>query len=189
MAKYPKNEELDDQLILAVKSNWVQQVSALLHHNAHVDCKEKTTPLLELALIHKSRATVPLLLNAGVNVNYKNFFPLIYVCMQNDLELTNLLLRAGAHIDCKNSHGLTPLMIASIYGYFDLVSLLVDAGAQLNIKDYHKKTALNHALEYSKRFKAQRKKHYLEKENKSKLIADLLKSKIQNNRSPICGII
>src|SRR5579864_299109 len=50
----------------------------------------------------------------------------------NDLELTELLLRAGAHVMPANKAGATPLLLATINGNAALIERLVTAGADPN---------------------------------------------------------
>jgi ankyrin repeat protein len=48
---------------------------------------------------------------------------------RNDLEMAQLLIKAGAKVEARNREGITPLYMASLYGSPDLISTLLNAGA------------------------------------------------------------
>jgi len=48
----------------------------------------------------------------------------------------------GAHLDCQDFHGNTPLMRAATYGDVEMLHLLLDAGADINSATEHGVTAL-----------------------------------------------
>jgi len=50
----------------------------------------------------------------------------------DDLELTDLLIRAGAHVSAANKAGATPLLLATINGNSALIERLIAAGADPN---------------------------------------------------------
>ena len=66
------------------------------------------------------------------------------------------LLRSGMKADARDSHGMTPLMVAVRHGYDELLDLLVNAGAKVNAKDRAsaigegRLTALHHACSMGK---------------------------------------
>lgn len=49
-------------------------------------------------------------------------------------EIVQALLDAGADINQQDEDGWTPLMFATLEGYFDIVKVLLDAGADVNIE-------------------------------------------------------
>jgi uncharacterized protein len=50
----------------------------------------------------------------------------------NDLELTELLIRAGAHVSAANRAGATPLLLATVNGNAAIIERLITAGADPN---------------------------------------------------------
>ena len=50
----------------------------------------------------------------------------------DDLELTDLLIRAGAHVSAANKAGATPLLLATINGNATIVERLIAAGSDPN---------------------------------------------------------
>jgi ankyrin repeat protein len=51
---------------------------------------------------------------------------------ENDLELTDLLIRAGARVSAANQAGATPLLLATVNGNAAIVERLIMAGADPN---------------------------------------------------------
>src|SRR5262245_39987570 len=67
----------------------------------------------------RDKATLLSLLQKRVDVNASETdgtTALHWVVRQNDLELANLLLRAGANVKVKNRYGVTPLSLAALNG-------------------------------------------------------------------------
>src|SRR5207344_124603 len=52
----------------------------------------------------------------------------------DDLETTDLLIRAGANVSAANREGATPLLLASVNGNAAMLEKLVNAGADPNAK-------------------------------------------------------
>ena len=55
-----------------------------------------------------------------------------WAVQENDLELTDLLIRAGAHVSAANQAGATPLLLATVNGNAAMVERLIMAGADPN---------------------------------------------------------
>lgn len=119
-----------------------------------------------------------------IDVNLKtNFFQrtaLMYACVENHIDIVELLIKAGANVndtdlygrtamiglqypdivelliikkadvDIQDHSGSTALIKASIYGYLYVVKILINANANLFIKDTDGKTALDYAKESKK---------------------------------------
>ena len=52
----------------------------------------------------------------------------------------------SSHIDCIDSLGRTPLMMAVQNGHSEIVGLLIDQGARVELGDRHLRTALHRAV-------------------------------------------
>jgi ankyrin repeat protein len=61
---------------------------------------------------------------------------------QDDLELTDRLLRAGADVKAANRYGITPLYLASLNGNAAVIDKLIKAGADANAAVTEGETAL-----------------------------------------------
>jgi len=79
---------------------------------------------------------VKILIEAGADVNTKNFFgytPLLWASIYNHKEVVNLLIEAGADINAKNNYGYTALIYASGNNNKDIIDLLKDMGLRNKI--------------------------------------------------------
>jgi len=61
---------------------------------------------------------------------------------KGDLSRVSALLEKGAEVDYQDRNGLSPLLIASAYGYVDIVNALLEAGAEVNLQTPNGVTAL-----------------------------------------------
>jgi len=82
---------------------------------------------------------VRLLIEHGADVNvigseHYNEVVLHNACRRGQIEIIDLLIKAGADLDVRNSLGQTPLMEAARYGELAAVQRLVAAGADLNLR-------------------------------------------------------
>lgn len=74
------------------------------------------------------------------------YTPLHHAVTSGHFEVAMLLLDHGAEVNCLNSDGHTPLLLAAQNYYsMDIVKLLLESGADINHADIHGKTALHYA--------------------------------------------
>ena len=98
---------------------------------------------------------VKLLINYNANVNFqisqrardiKGYTPLHLAVENENIIIMQLLIENGANINATDTkYKQTPLMYASILGFYDIVVALIKCGADKNIKDKLKNTALGWA--------------------------------------------
>lgn len=72
-------------------------------------------------------------------VNFKDSeekTPLHWAVYNNQRDIINVLLEAGANVNVTEVIGITPLHYAAERGYVEVVELLLDAGADVNAQDY-----------------------------------------------------
>lgn len=67
---------------------------------------------------------------------------LLHAASAGDLDLALAAIAQGANPDCRDPHGLTPLMRAATYGDVRMLQLLIDAGAVLDAVTEYGITAL-----------------------------------------------
>ena len=87
------------------------------------------------AAMHGDRPAVRALLakNADVNAPQVDGSTALHWAVEaNDLELTDVLLRAGARVSAANQAGVTPLQLAAVNGNAALIEKLIAAGADPN---------------------------------------------------------
>ena len=131
-------------LHLAARGKHVGSVRFFISAGADVNIKDDTqkTPLHEAASLGNAEI-VKLLLAAGAYPNAKeNLFgrtPL----HESDLEVSKLLIHAGADVNAKDYFGETPLHHVSKLGFLDVVKLLLEAGADVNVVNKVGKTPLD----------------------------------------------
>ncbi len=67
---------------------------------------------------------------------------LLHAASACDMKLARAALDKGAHLDCQDFHGNTPLMRAATYGDVEMLKLLIEMGANINAANEHGVTAL-----------------------------------------------
>jgi ankyrin repeat protein len=87
------------------------------------------------AAMQGNKAALRTLLQQKADVNAPQIdgtSALHWAVQANDLELTDLLLRAGAHVSAANKAGATPLLLATVNGNAAIIERLLVAGADPN---------------------------------------------------------
>ena len=87
------------------------------------------------AAMQRNKRAVRALLQQNADVNAPQIdgtTALHWAVEADDLELTDLLIRAGAHVSAANKAGATPLLLATINGNSALIERLIAAGADPN---------------------------------------------------------
>ncbi len=115
---------------------------------ANVPDNLKATPL-HFAALYGSSGAVRILLHAGADPKARNesaATPLIYAAWNADK--TRLLVENGAEVNCAQSGGITPLMVAaSAYGNVGAVRYLIEKGADVRALDRFQTDALMRSVD------------------------------------------
>jgi ankyrin repeat protein len=85
----------------------------------------------------RDRAAVRTFLAQRVDVNAREFdgtTPLHWAVYEDDLEIAELLVRAGADVKATNRYGVTPLSPACVNGNAGIIDMLLKAGADPNTR-------------------------------------------------------
>ncbi|KAK3604424.1 hypothetical protein CHS0354_020847 [Potamilus streckersoni] len=101
---------------------------------------------LHLAVMHNDRENVRCYIGKGADVNYPwsnpavpsvkdSTTPLLAAVSLNHVEITMILLKAGAAINMPDKNGCTPLYKAAYHGRPVLLDILMQAGADINLSD------------------------------------------------------
>ena len=113
------------------------------------------SPPLHIAAARGDINKVKFLLNAGANCNEQTnggCAPLHAVTMSGNgdlVEVTEILLAAGADPNVRECHGHTPLLLAALAGYSGVVRALIKADADPNTSEYLWKWTPLHAAAVS----------------------------------------
>ena len=75
------------------------------------------------------------------------FTPLHYACLTNQPKMIEILIKAGADINCLSISHNTPLHYAVCKNYLDIVQLLIQNGVNVNITDNYMRTPLHWACQ------------------------------------------
>lgn len=99
---------------------------------------------------HEEIARYLLLKGAEVNApsqNGYNVYPLHSAVAANNLDITKILLEAGATVNIAQQSGVTPLHSAASHGNIEMLILLLEAGAAVNVKSDDGRTPAELAAE------------------------------------------
>jgi len=102
-------------------------------------------PKLALAVKAGDKAAVLTLLQQHVDVNVPEVdgtTALHWAVRNDDVELADRLIRAGANVSAANRYGLTPLYLACVNGNAAVIEKLLKAGADVNAVSNERETAL-----------------------------------------------
>ena len=78
----------------------------------------------------------------------RGFPPIVLATYGQNIQITKLLIEAGAEVDQKDSAGNTALMGVTYKGNLEIANLLVDAGANVNASNFSKATPLIYAATF-----------------------------------------
>ncbi len=101
------------------------------------------------AVYENKKDSVIFFLNKGADIRFKTLdsvSALHYSVMNQNVELTSLLLDLGAETNCQDFEGNTPLMLASSQGIDTLMFLLIMYDALPDIQNNEGETALHNAV-------------------------------------------
>ncbi len=123
------------EIVNAVDASDVEKTKSLLQANPKLvgAVSDQGWPLLMIACQHGSQPIVELLLNAGADVNAKNYsgeVALDYAALHGHKEIVQILLDHHADVNVKNDAGATPLSAATSAGKSDIADLLKQHGAK-----------------------------------------------------------
>jgi hypothetical protein len=105
------------------------------------------------AIVMGDIETVQQHIEAGTDLNEDEWThgssPLITAAVFGELEITKMLINAGAELNFKNDEGSTPLITAAAFEHTDVAKLLIDSGANIDLTNNDGSTALMLAVLYS----------------------------------------
>ena len=121
----------------------------LIEHGADLYPK---VDLLRLAAVNQHGACLSLLLDQGMDINFKDKDGWTVLHHLASLNLTHerlfsLLIDCGADVNAQNRFGSTPLLIAADYNNINAARILIANSADITIMNNYKKTPMDIALE------------------------------------------
>ena len=130
------------------ESESARMVNFLLDRGLDIDIpigRDKVTPLFAAVARGRNPTLVKLLLKRGAKVKSAPGGGLFAAGWWDDVEILELLIRAGAQIDIVV--GITPFLAAWCWKKFDAAKVLALSGANVNYQDSRGRTALHHGVE------------------------------------------
>lgn len=161
---YEREEDIDtlNTMLLHISDNCSpEQIEKFLMKGADINARDvfgRTS--LMIASENGETDVVKFLLESGADVNVKDdngntalsyAVSKAYYMIHNNEEIINMLLKAGADVDCpcndENKLNDSPLMIASFFGLVRIVIILLKYGADVNYKNLIGDTSLISAVD------------------------------------------
>lgn len=100
---------------------------------------EKGIPILALAVRHKHKRLLPLLLSNGADLNAqsddRHNTAIMDAAAEGDIDILEFLLRQGANLDFQSKSGQSALILAAGQGHTKAAALLIHAGADVTLSD------------------------------------------------------
>ena len=135
-----KNNDGNSPLHVACVSGSLDMVKMLVRAGAGVRVTNNTydTCLIQTACFGDIETVRYLVTLPEVDVNHRgcgNYATLHYPVMNEETDMMQVLIDAGADVDTQRNDGYTPLHSACAEGSLDVVNMLVEAGAGVRVTD------------------------------------------------------
>jgi ankyrin repeat protein len=114
--------------------------------NLHLGKNVRGEPPIYTVVSNLYLELTELLLKNGAHLEYTNSSLLVGVGVRS-FEMTKLLIKYGLYVDGVNLYGETPLHYAVKSGSIETMKLLIENGADLNSFSYSNETPLYHSIE------------------------------------------
>lgn len=109
------------------------------------DYGDGVLPICWAALYRHDKAVLALI-EGGADLNQSDdILPLHSAAQAGDIEIIDILVAAGAKVDCKDKYQNTPLMIAALSGNAAACARLLSEGANTELRNSSGNTALDQA--------------------------------------------
>ncbi|HPT48671.1 MAG TPA: ankyrin repeat domain-containing protein [Accumulibacter sp.] len=119
----------------------------LLKRRARLNTRNRNgETALSLAAYRGNLPFVQRLVQAGADVNFYGWPPLIYAAFNGHAAVVDYLLKMGAEINATTTNGSTALLFASRFGHIEVVERLLRNQADPNIANQYGATAYDWAM-------------------------------------------
>ena len=122
-----ENSRHQTALMWAAAQGHVEVARSLIRAGAELEARSKVRPMLMYVDATNGGA-----FDQGVTENLGGYSALLFAARQGDVEITRLLLNAGADIDGLAGNGTSPLVVAAHSGHTALAIELLNQGADAN---------------------------------------------------------
>ena len=137
----------DTLLIQAVRYDMPDLLDYLIKNRARLNSRNRNgETALGLAAFMGKLPLVQRLVEAGAEVNFYGWSPLIYGAFNGHAEVVDYLLKHGAEINAKTENGSTALYFAARNGHVAVVKRLLNEKADLTIANENDETAVDAAM-------------------------------------------
>jgi len=134
-------------LIQAVRRDIPELFDYLLQRRARINTRNRNgESALSIAAYVGNLRCVQRLVEAGAEVNFYGWPPLIYGAFNGRASVVDYLLKHGAEINAPTANGSTALFFAARYGHLEVVELLLKNRADAKIANETGETAVDWAL-------------------------------------------
>lgn len=134
-------------LIQAMRRDVPELFDYLLQRRARINIRNRNgETALSIAAYTGNFPAVQRLVEAGAEVNFYGWPPLIYGAFNGHTAVVDYLLKRGADIDATTENGSTALFFAARYGHLEVVELLLKNKADAKIANESGETAIDWAL-------------------------------------------
>jgi uncharacterized protein len=136
-------------LMAAARGGYASVVKRLIERGAQVNAQTRTGPTPKFATPANSKAS------RGAGIQRGGWpdrgirepipgakTPLLYAAREGHVDVTRVLLDAGARIEQADADGVTPLLAAVLNEHAELATLLIERGANVNASDWYGQTPL-----------------------------------------------
>lgn len=134
-------------LIQAVVRDMPELVDFLLKHKARLNVRNRNgETALSLSAFNGRETYVRQLVEAGAEVNFYGWPPLIYAAYSGHLAIVDYLLEKRAEINAKAENGVPALFFAARFGHRAIVESLLKHGADVTFISEREETAVDWAM-------------------------------------------
>ena len=122
-------------------------VDFLLKHKARLNVRNRNgETALSLAAFNGREGYVKQLVEAGAEINFYGWPPLVYAAYNGHLSIVDYLLGKGAEINAKAENGVPALFFAARFGHRAVVETLLKHGADASFVSEREESAVDWAM-------------------------------------------
>ena len=131
----------------AVVRDMPELVDFLIKRRARLNVRNRNgETALSMAAFTGQMNYVQRLVEAGAEVDFYGWAPLLYAAYNGHTAIVEYLLKRGADINAKTENGLTALFFASRFGHIEIIKVLLKNEADPTVVSENMETAVDWAL-------------------------------------------